>query len=637
MGANRNGTVSRVQMVRAAVSPDEIHIFFNAIDKKRMHVFRTMLKEHQSLANSTWKHETALNEAISSGNPLMAIILLQHGADPNKTGEDGWKPLEWAATTHGMTMPFKGHGGRLHRSVLELLISRGAHVNAFGQHGYTALMAAASYNRLHAVRTLLKDGANPYAQTSNGKTAFDIIGKYRADVSSLPVARALLSNAPSLIFMRDRMGRTPLMYAVMYHDLNVVKLLISKGVDLNARGSESGSTPLMFAALSGQTKMARYLLKYGANASLRDFGFESPTDNGFTATYYATFYQHFRLAKILRMAAGGMVLAARGVPVSRSNAIPQTTPSANSTFSADGKSVSARVVRAFFKVIHKDRFMDYYDKKHMDALRSMLDRYPGLANASWKGRTALLEAMGDSRSGRHMAAILLHRGADPNQSCRGGWTPLEWVSTWRGVSCRCSPEGPKGWPGRPILELLISRGAHVNAFGQHGYTALMAAASYNRLRAVRTLLKDGANPYVQTSWGRTAFDMIGDIRAGGSLLPVAQALLSKAPSLMFLRNRIGRTPLMCAVINRHFGLVRFLISKGANVNARDGKGLTPLMFAASQGEGSVARYLLAHGADARFRDYHENSAAYYAGLFKHFRLAKMLRRAAQRHQGSDEH
>ena len=93
---------------------------------------------------------------------------------------------------------------------------------------------------------------------------------------------------------------------------------------------------------------------------------------------------------------------------------------------------------------------------------------------------------------------------------------------------------------------------------------------------------------------------------------------------------------MCAVINHHFGLVRFLVSKGANVNDRDGNGLTPLMLAASRGEGSVVGYLLAHGADAGYRDYHENSAAYYARSFKHYRLARMLRRAAERHQGSDE-
>jgi ankyrin repeat protein len=631
--ANRHGGVPRAQAACLAVPKEKVRAFFGAIDRNRIDVVSNLLKKYPALADSIWNRETALNEAIASGGSPMAVILLQYGADPNQTCRGGWKPLDWAASVRDMARPFNEHGGRIHRSVLDSLIRRGARVNAFGKHGYTALMAAASYSRLRAVCTLLKDGADPYAQTSEGRTAFDLIGKYRANVPSLAVAKALLSKAPSIISLRDWRGRTPLMFAVINHDFGLVRFLISKGVNVNARDGE-GSTPLMFAALSGQKKIARYLLKHGADAGLRDFGFEGSRNDGHTAAYYAAFYQHFRLAKILRRAANGVAPAAHSAPVSRPYAITQTAPSENSTASTDRGPIPPGVIRALFQMIHRDRFMDYHDRNHMEALLAVLDTHPGLANASWNGRTALMEAMGDCRSGRLMAVILLQHGADPNKACRGGWKPLEWAASIRAMAKPLNEHG--GRLHRSVLDSLISCGARVNAFGKHGYTALMAAASYNRLRAVRTLLRDGADPYAQTSSGKTAIDLIGAIRADGSLLPVAGALLSEAPSLISLRDRKGRTPLMCAVINHHFGLVRFLVSKGANVNARDGNGLTPLMLAASRGEGSVVGYLLAHGADAGYRDYHENSAAYYARSFKHYRLARMLRRAAERHQGSDE-
>jgi ankyrin repeat protein len=61
---------------------------------------------------------------------------------------------------------------------------------------------------------------------------------------------------------------------------------------------------------------------------------------------------------------------------------------------------------------------------------------------------------------------------------------------------------------------------------------------------------------------------------------------------------------MAAALCGREEIARYLIEKGANVNARNKTGLTPLHFAADQSypEPSIVRMLLERGADVEARD-----------------------------------
>lgn len=61
----------------------------------------------------------------------------------------------------------------------------------------------------------------------------------------------------------------------------------------------------------------------------------------------------------------------------------------------------------------------------------------------------------------------------------------------------------------------------------------------------------------------------------------------------------GFTPLHWAVMGNQTNMVKFLLAKGANVNARDPYGMTPLHKAAAFGCQEIAELLTAHGADLR--------------------------------------
>ena len=92
---------------------------------------------------------------------------------------------------------------------------------------------------------------------------------------------------------------------------------------------------------------------------------------------------------------------------------------------------------------------------------------------------------------------------------------------------------------------------------------------------------------------------------GDDLFPVTQALVAHGADVNARCGSIQVTPLHNADVDGSVKTVKFLISKGANVNARDGKGDTPLHAAAFTSYGSpldIARILVEHGGDIDARN-----------------------------------
>ena len=162
-----------------------------------------------------------------------------------------------------------------------------------------------------------------------------------------------------------------------------------------------------------------------------------------------------------------------------------------------------------------------------------------------------------------------------------------------------------------VLQFLISAGADLNARTPVNETPLMLASFFfdetlqssgrafeRHERAVRLLVEAGAD----------------------------------------LENvRYQYTPLAYASYQGNEGVVRYLIQRGARVNADAEQGgsyiNTPLMMAAIQGHERIARTLLQAGADADVRVYGGHTAAEFAAKHNHRALSQLLQ-CAQRQYGT---
>ncbi|MEH1854478.1 MAG: ankyrin repeat domain-containing protein [Nostoc sp.] len=121
---------------------------------------------------------------------------------------------------------------------------------------------------------------------------------------------------------------------------------------------------------------------------------------------------------------------------------------------------------------------------------------------------------------------------------------------------------------KQVVELLIAKGADVNARTNYGETPLHLAAEQGNKQVVELLIAKGADVNARTNY-------------------------------WFWLNHNGETPLHLAAEQGNKQVVELLIAKGADVNAKNNDDMTPLHLAYDL---DVVKLLIAKGADANAKN-----------------------------------
>ena len=90
--------------------------------------------------------------------------------------------------------------------------------------------------------------------------------------------------------------------------------------------------------------------------------------------------------------------------------------------------------------------------------------------------------------------------------------------------------------------------------------------------------------------------LMWDAIRNGNIEAVKQAIVDGA-DVNATEDSNGRTPLHAAASESHIAIVELLITKGADVNAREVNGWTPLHFSAAFFRKEIAELLIVKGAD----------------------------------------
>jgi ankyrin repeat protein len=202
---------------------------------------------------------TALVKAVRAGDVGRMKAMLDEGADPNTTDEQGTPAVMNAVLYAGP-------------QALKLLIDRGANPNAKDQMGGNALVWAAG--NPEKARILINAGADVNAVSRMGRTA---LHNAAAVSGGAPIVKMLLEKG-ARVDARDNLegipviptggGKgTPLIEAARVGDVESVALLIKAGADVNATDHRK-ATALSEAALYGRRDIVNLLLENKASASV---------------------------------------------------------------------------------------------------------------------------------------------------------------------------------------------------------------------------------------------------------------------------------------------------------------------------------------------------------------------------------
>ncbi|CAG8345569.1 unnamed protein product [Penicillium salamii] len=160
-----------------------------------------------------------------------------------------------------------------------------------------------------------------------------------------------------------------------------------------------------------------------------------------------------------------------------------------------------------------------------------------------------------------------------------------------------------GLPG--VIQKALSAGFNLDERNDLGDTALAVAARYSQLEITRLLLDSGADVNsIGTEDGFTPLHHGSAALVDELSLEVVQLLVQHGADVTNASQgamNVQLTPLHLATCRERADILRFLLEKGARVNAKDKKGLTALNTIYSENT-EIARLLLEHGADPDLED-----------------------------------
>jgi hypothetical protein len=190
----------------------------------------------------------ALSLAMQAGSAEVAMLLLDHGADPNIRDQDGQTPLHsacgdprvrvsgWRITRAPTLLVLSEARGNRDARLASRLLDRGADIEARDRDGYTPLLIAARNGTTDVLQVLLSRGAAPNARDKRGRTALH----WTAELNRPQHLKLLLAHGAD-VSAEDGRGLTPLDLAVRHHRRHAERLLRESGARLGSGQAAAAS------------------------------------------------------------------------------------------------------------------------------------------------------------------------------------------------------------------------------------------------------------------------------------------------------------------------------------------------------------------------------------------------------------
>lgn len=483
---------------------------------------------------------TAVYFASSSGRPAVLRCLLDLKADPN---------MGIRATDSGQS-PLSAASVGGYSECVRTLLEYQADVNISDSDGRaTPLRCAATNCHVDTCRILLEHGADPNSSLINPPILISALKWAKTLPSSkiLEVLELLLSYGAA-IDAQDDTGWTALQVAVTHDNMSLVQFLLDHHADPNKFGEEVG--PLWKAINSGED-MLRLLLEAGANPNV-----QVPT--GSTPLMQATISKKPKAVQLL-LDYGALI----DTPTPSDSSSPGLTAFVEAILSGDHGLV-----------------------------RQLADAGANLEARVGEGSYPIHWALS---KGTLRPLLEYRKRIDIEKRDSDGDTALVYATRLSDVQM-------------DDLRLLINAGANVNTQNDDGLTPLMSLVHANDTAAFRLLMAD---PEIDVNLTSRAYGSALHQACFGARrdLDIIEQLVDRGVDVNLTAPGFLATPLhaYCHAqydrqLDELFEIFRYLIGKGADVNASAGPYGSVIAAAAARSNSQVLRFLIEEQGSINIHD-----------------------------------
>lgn len=377
-------------------------------------------------------------------------------------------------------------------------------VNSINNKHQTPLMLAAAQNNVPLIELLLKRGADPDKTDIQGHNALHYAIMAKGNAAALCILPLLRDkNQP------NRKGITPLCLAAANGLLPVVKMLCEQG-DYAEVYDRKGKNALHYAAIAGQTEVIEYLVQHGFAINTP----EAPTDDKYIArTYKRTPLQ---LAALSGKTAALRKLLDLTKPEQQEALLEQEDTQHNTVCEYAVLSKNAEMLETIQQLPlyhsparNKTLLFSAIQKDHIPALSDLIvnDR----SDATDESGMTALHMAALCNAGDSAALLMLNPDLALNSTDNKNCTPLHYAA----------------WAGHVrLIELLCTKGAHIDYHNNSQPTALFLACEQGHLGAVVALIKHKADILIPNAQGLTP----REIALSKGHLEIVEALKQAAPA-----------------------------------------------------------------------------------------------------------
>lgn len=433
-------------------------------------------------------------------------LLFELGADINIKIENGEPAIVCAARQGNV-------------AALQWLFRHGADINARDKDGDTPLIVAAKFKDLDVIRLLLQSGADVSIKNNDGETVLDVIRKRQKsfdwkEIPSLLMKIENFKNNGGTFMSKDDLINN--CYRYLFHNLDE---FIALRTEINADGSIYGIRLPRIYMLGERPDFGEYINLYAEGLwcdPKREKFLLSACISPMTHNVYPMFYDR-KEHDFCSWAEG---LTGRQETFSKRIEELQKVRCRRICSPVDPKNV--RRLHALIKPVKEIcNLIDVFDerekerKEEEDRFRTIVD-----PNPDKKGVNALMRYCQAGNMGS-IRLVWKHSCEQFDAKTKDGLTPVNFAAKHLRALQFLFKHGKTDFTVSPVasacevkddikkrLDLLFNIGADINAKNNDGEPPIVVAAEAFNIKAIRWLLKHGADKSATNANGETARDIV---------------------------------------------------------------------------------------------------------------------------------